>query len=199
MHCWTDLSVFTILHFMRSTVHSPENCQKSESDRFPNPSDHSATSIRRRARFNSLQAPGIALFLCVDPSLTSSVSSAVWPIMLRRHLDAPAYDDSIISLLCSHCSRAMDKRGDHAANCKHRYGVVHRHNIVWITLARHAFRAAGPQCDREVPFLILGTAHCPADLLVQPPPPPLGALPDRPTAYDINPSVRFLIVQRPTI
>ena len=54
------------------------------------------------------------------------------------------------------------------------------------TLARLAFRAAGVPCDFEVPFLIPGTAHRPADLLVQPAPPPAGALPDRPTAYDVT-------------
>ena len=29
MHCWTDLSVFTLLYFRRSTVHSPENIGKN--------------------------------------------------------------------------------------------------------------------------------------------------------------------------
>lgn len=157
-----------------------------EWDRQPNPTDHTAASVRRRARYNSLITPGAASFLCAHPSLTSRVSSAVWSVMLRRHLDTPVYDDSRAPLQCSHCGRAMDKRGDHAANCKHGYGATHRHNIVRNTLARQAFRAAGLACDREVPFLIPGTAHRPADLLVQPSPPAAGALPDRPTAYDVT-------------
>ncbi|CDF35250.1 unnamed protein product [Chondrus crispus] len=160
--------------------------EKRAWDQHPNPSYHSATSVRRRARYNSLLAPGGASFICAHPSLTTRVSSAVWSCMLRRHLDTPVYDDSRSPLTCSHCGRAMDARGDHAANCKHGYGVVHRHNIVRNTLARFAFRAAGLACDREVPFLTPGTAHRPADILVQPAPPPAGALPDRPTAYDVT-------------
>ena len=106
--------------------------------------------------------------------------------MLRRHLDTPVYENSVAPLRCSHCQRVIDARGDHAANCKHGYGAVHRHNIVRNTLARQAFRAAGLACDCEVPFLIPGTAHRPADLLVQPAPPPASALRDHPTAYDVT-------------
>ena len=160
--------------------------EKSAWDRLPSPSDHTAVSVRRRARYNSLCALGATSFLCAHPTLTSRVSSEVWSMMLRRHLDTPVYDDSIKPLLCSHCSRPMDTRGDHAAMCRHGFGVVHRHNTVRNALARHAFRAAGLQCDLEVPFLIPGTAHRPADILVQPAPPPAGALPDRPTAYDVT-------------
>lgn len=80
----------------------------------------------------------------------------------------------------------MDARGDDAANCKHGYGVMHRHNIVRNTHARHAFRAGGLQCDREVPLHISRTAYRPADLLVQPAPPPPGSIPDWPTAYDVT-------------
>lgn len=90
----------------------------------------------------------------------------------------------------------MDARRDHAANCKHDYGVVYRHKIVRNPLARHAFWAGGLQCDRKVPFLIPRTAHRPADLFVQPAPPPPGALPDRPTAYDVtvrNPYITALL------
>ena len=155
-------------------------------ERNPRPRDHNAASIRRRARYNSLRAPGAASFLCAHPSLTSRVSSDVWSIMLKRHLDTPVYDDSIIPLLCTHCQRPMDTRGDHAAMCRHGYGVVHRHNILRNALARHAFRAAGLRCDLEVPSLLPGTSHRPADLLVQPAPPPAGDLPDRPTAYDVT-------------
>ena len=106
--------------------------------------------------------------------------------MLRRHLDTPVSDNSVVPPRFSHCQRVMDARGDHAANCKHGYGAVLRHNIVRNTLSRQAFRAAGLACDFEVPFLIPGTAHRPADLLVQPAPPPAGALPDHPTAYDLT-------------
>ena len=106
--------------------------------------------------------------------------------MLRRHLDTPVYDDSIKPLLCSHFRRPMDTRGDYAVLCRHGFGVVHRHNTVRNALSRHSFRAAGLQCDLEVPFFIPGTAHCPSDILFQPAPPPAGALPDRPTAYDVT-------------
>lgn len=106
--------------------------------------------------------------------------------MLRRHLYTPVYDDSSVPLRCSHCGRAMDARGDDAANCKHGYGAVNCHNIVRNTLARQVFRAAGLAYDREVPFIIPRRAHRPADLLVQPPFPPAGAFPDRPKAYDIT-------------
>ncbi|CDF40212.1 unnamed protein product [Chondrus crispus] len=80
----------------------------------------------------------------------------------------------------------MDARGDHAAICRHGFGVVHRHNTVRNLLARHAFRAAGLCCDLEVPSLLPNTANRPADILVQPASPPSGALPDRPTAYDVT-------------
>ena len=160
--------------------------EKSAWDRLPSPSDHTLVSVRRRARYNSLCAPGAASFFCAHPALASRVSNEVWSGMLRRHSDSQVYDDSIQPLLCSHCRRPMDIRGDHAAMCRHGFGTVHRHNTVRNTLARHAFRAAGLSCDMEVAFLIPGTAHRPADLLVQPAPPPAGALPDRPTAYDVT-------------
>ena len=152
----------------------------------PRPSDHSAASTRRHARYNSLRAPGAASFLCAHPALTSRISSSIWSCMLRRHLDTPMFDDSIRPLLCIHCHRPMDARGDHATVCRHGFGLIHRHNIVRNVLARHAFRAAGLQCDFEVPFLLPDTARRPADLLVQPPAPPSGAPPDRPTAYDVT-------------
>lgn len=89
----------------------------------------------------------------------------------------------------------MDAPRNHAANCMHEYGVVHRQNIVKKTLARNGFRVAGFRCDCKVPFLIPGTAHRPAHLLLQPTSPPLGSHPDRPTAYDV--SVRILYTTAP--
>ena len=80
----------------------------------------------------------------------------------------------------------MDARGDHAAICVTGFGAVHRHNTVRNLLSRYAFRAAGLSADLEVPFLLPGTAHRPADILVQPPTPPAGAPPERPVAYDVT-------------
>lgn len=126
--------------------------------------------MRHRADYHSLCVQGAASFLCAHPSLASRVSSEGWSCMLRNPLDAPVYDDSIQPLLSAHCRRSMDVCGAHAPICKHGFGTLHRHQTVPNTLARHAFSAAGLSCDFEVPFLIPGAAHHPADLLVQPAP-----------------------------
>jgi len=80
----------------------------------------------------------------------------------------------------------MDSRGDHATICKSGFGVVHRHNTVRNTFARQVFKPAGIAYSLEVPSLIPNTALSPADILVQPSPPPPGSLPDKPIAYDVT-------------
>lgn len=141
-------------------------------------------SVRRRARFHSILAPGATAFLHAHPSSSSRIYSAQWSIMLRRHLDIPVYDDSVRPLICSHCSKPMDSRGDHATICKHGFGVVHRHNTVRNTFARDVVKPAGMSYDFEVPLLLPNTHRRPADILVQPGPPAAGAPPDKSTAYD---------------
>ena len=178
--------VHTTLHQALHSVCSRMYWETTSWTRNSRPADHDAASTRKHARYNSLRAPGAASFLCAHPSLTSRVSSSVWSCMLRRHLDTPVYDDSIHPLVCAHCHRSMDARGDHASICRHGFGVIHRLETVRNVLARYAFRAAGLQCDLEVPYMLPDTARCPADLLVQPTAPPAGAPPDRPTAYDIT-------------
>lgn len=44
--------------------------------------------------------------------------------MLRRHLEL-VDEDSFHPLLCSHCSKPMDRLGDHASLCKVGCGVTH--------------------------------------------------------------------------
>ena len=106
--------------------------------------------------------------------------------MLRRHLDVPVYSDSIAPLRCSHCNKVMDSRGDHATHCRNGFGITHRHNTLRSELANSAFRAARYACALKVPFLIQNTEHRPADILVQPGPPPPRMPPDKPTAYDVT-------------
>ena len=80
----------------------------------------------------------------------------------------------------------MDPRGDHATKCKHGFGITHRHNSLRNCIARQLFKPSGLAYRLEVSFLIPDTAHRPADILVQAGPPPPGALPERPTAYDVT-------------
>ena len=143
-------------------------------------------SVRRRARFNSILAPGSTAFLHAHPSSSSRVYSAQWSIMLRRHLDIPVYDDSVRPLICSHCSIPMDSRGDHDTIGKHGFGVVHHHNTVRNTLARNVVKPAGLSYDFEVPLLLLNAHRRPADLLVQLGPLAAGAPPEKSTGYDIT-------------
>lgn len=106
--------------------------------------------------------------------------------MLRRYLGITVYEDSTQPLLCSHCNQPMDPYGDHATICKHGFGVVHRHNTLRNTLARHVLKGTGLSYTIEAPFLIPHTSSRPTDILVQPTPPPTGEAPGRPTAYDIT-------------
>ena len=175
-------TLFQALHGFTSRLYWETTSWKN----YPRPRDHSALSIRRRVPYNSLGVPSASSFLCAHPALTSRVSSRMWSCMLRRHLDTPVFSDSIRPLICTHCRRPMDPRGDHAAICAHGFGVVNRHNTVRNLLARHAFRAAGLSCNLEVPFILPGSDARPADILVQPTAPPAGAPPDRPIAYDVT-------------
>lgn len=148
------------------------------------PASHSAAFIRRRARHNSLPSPGASAFLTA-PSACFHVSSSLWSIMLRRHLEIPVYDNST-QLRCTQCHAAMDPQGDHAASCCSGYGFTHRHNNVRNTLASHLFRAVGLVARIEVPFLVPGTSLRPADIFVQPPTSPPGAAPSLPVAYNVT-------------
>ena len=80
----------------------------------------------------------------------------------------------------------MDSRGEHASQCKHGFGLVHRHDRVRNTLMRHVFRTADLVCQLEVLFLIQNTERRPADILVMPGPPSPVKLIDKSTAYDIT-------------
>lgn len=64
--------------------------------------------------------------------------------------------------------------------------MIHRHDKLHNKLAIHAFRAAGLTCTLPVLLLIPNTDHRPADVLVQPDPPPPDMPPDKPTAYDVT-------------
>ena len=152
----------------------------------PNPSTHSTYTIRIRVRFHSTMAPGASAFLNAHPSVTKSVHNTQWTIMLRRHLDVPVYEDSIAPLRCNNCIKHMDHRGDHATHCKLGFGPTHRHNSLRNKLVQHLFRPAGRACKIEVSFLLPNASHHPADVLVEPPQPPPGSLPGKPTAYDIT-------------
>lgn len=160
--------------------------ENSSWNRSPRPRDHTAVSVRCRARYNSLMVPGASSFLCAHPSLTSRVSNAMWSCMLLGHLDTLVYPDSIPSLIFPHYRQPTNARADHAAICCNGFEVVHRHNTVRNFLSRYAFRAAGLCSDLEVQSLLPGTAHRPADIFVQPPPPPAAALPECPIAYDVT-------------
>ena len=125
-------------------------------------------------------------FLSAYPSLTSTVHSTQWLVMLRRPLDVPVYEDSIRPLISAHCNKQMDSRGDQESQSKNGFGLIHIRNAARTTFVRHVFRAAGRACNIEVLCLIPHTHRRPADVLVQPCPLPPGALPDKPTAYDIT-------------
>ena len=57
--------------------------------------------------------------------------------MIRRHLDAPVYDDSEFPLKCSHCSKPMDAHDNHASHCRPSFGTLHRDNNVHNVFPRH--------------------------------------------------------------
>ena len=116
-------------------------------------------SDRRRARFHSILAPGATVFLHAYWPSSSSVYSAQWSIMLRRHLYVSVYGDSVRPLIRSHCSKPMASRGDHATICKHGFGVEHRHNTVRNTFARNVVKPTGLYDNLEVPLLLPTTVR----------------------------------------
>ena len=85
-----------------------------------------------------------------------------------------------------HCSKLMDAPVDHATHCKTGLGMIHRHETVRNQIATHAFRTASLACTFELPFLVPNTNHRPADILIQPTPPPPRMLLDKPTAKDVT-------------
>ena len=104
--------------------------------------------------------------------------------MLHRHLDVPVYDDSRRPLCYQHCSQRMDHRGDHAT--KYGFSIRHCHNSLHNCIAWQLFKPSGLAYRLKVLFLILDSAHSLAEILVQASAPLPGALPLRPTAYDVT-------------
>ena len=87
----------------------------------------------------------------------------------------------------------MDAQGDHATGtCWKGFGITHRHRAVVRTLGPHLFRMARKTYAYEVPLLIPNTSLRPADILVQPGPPPPGEPPQLRTAYDVTVRSPFL-------
>ena len=117
--------------------------QKSLWDSFPNPTDHSAASIRRWVRYNALLAPFATSLLTAHPAAISRVHNAMWAAMLCRTLDAHFTQDFVSPFRGAHCSKLMETTGDHATICSHGFGAVDSHNTLRNVFARQCVSRSG--------------------------------------------------------